>query len=296
MDGEKIISLLEDGASVAIGKSNNIIYSLGDAIFDADTMTESLVTSAVFMGLASQKKINLNAVACKYWPDFSEEGKEDVTIRHLLKHTSGLPSDRPYYKELAGRNPKFTGTPQGREFILACVANEALECPPTYTLIQSKIGYMALGHIAEIVGGMPLDKLFEIFVGGPLKLENSSFSKARPLDENAAAMGGVAGHSGFFATAKDAVLIGLGIVQSFKTNSGIFPQAVVDEFIGPKTRYKLGWEGFGHISHNSIGCTNSKGATIFIDLDNELVIAIFGLSEKTKPGLISQIYSAVASS
>lgn len=292
---------------VAVGKSGALIYEHAPStlIFDLDTMTQSLATSLVFIGLVAKEKINLNALVTKYWPDFGEEGKEKVTLRHLIKHTAGLPANRPYFKELMDEHPDWLGSLHGRDFILNHVASEALEYPPTYTLVPSNLGYLALGHLAELISGRPINTLFEEYVSAPLALADTSFGvpenkKGRSakgfycpyrnrelvgevLEPNAWAMGGVAGHAGLFGTVSDAVKIGVALCAATKADGGIFPTAIVNDFVGSKAKYKMGWEVPDRtspicgtkFSWSTIGHITKTGMSLWIDLDDGVTVAAF---------------------
>lgn len=274
-------------------------------IFDLGTMTQALVTSTVIMSLTSHSDINLNTPACKFWSDFSDEGKEKVTLRHLLKHTSGLGADAPYYRELISSHRDWAGTARGAEFILGKVSAEELEYPPTYTVIHSNLGFMALGRVAEIIAAMPLDSIFSRDVSSPLGLANSFFRvpddkmklcartffcperkkapRGEVSDANAWAMGGVAGHAGLFSTASDTVHIAMALAKSLKEDGGLWPRKAVDEFIGPKAKYKLGWEtpAYGtplcgkFFSRNTVGFVGSTCVSLWVDFDQQIAVAIF---------------------
>lgn len=309
------------GAAVAVGRGGEILHewSLGrafldpaadvapDTLFDVGTLTQALATASLFIALASEHRLNLNVFAAKYWPEFSEEGKEKVSLRHLLKHTSGLPADRPYFQELALQHPDWIGTERGKEFILGRLSSEPLEYPPTYALVQSNLGYLALGHIAECIAGEPLSALFHRIVAGPLGLSSAQFRlppelrsraaaagfcphrhrtlRGEVADSNAWAMGGVAGHAGIFIAAADAVRIGMGLAASLRREGGWLPSQMVSEFIGPKAKYKMGWEPperpipacGGRFSANTVGHKSRTGHSLWIDLDDETAIAVFAV-------------------
>lgn len=307
------------GVALAAGRAGELLFeaALGSAsseagealspssFFDLGSMTQSLATSVIFMGLAPEKRINLNTPAAVLWPEFAEEGKEKVSPRHLLKHTSGLPADRPYWKELLDKQPDWMGTARGKDFILALAAAEGLEYPPTYRLVPSQVGYLALGHLAELIGGAPLPSLFDRIVANPLGLSAASFGappagsaaslvcphrkkllRGEVFDLNAWAMGGVAGHAGLFATPLAAVRIGMALARALKGGEGWLPTAAVADFIGPKAKYKMGWEmpawtdpaTGAHFSRNTIGHLATTGASLWIDLEEEFAAAIFAAS------------------
>jgi len=274
-------------------------------LFDVGTLTEPLATVSIFAKLTAEMKLNLNAPAARSWPEFAEEGKEKVSVRHLLKHTSGLPADAPYWKELVQTHPDWVGTERGREFILGKLSSEQLEYPPTYSLVRSELGYIALGHLAERLTGENLQSIFASSVAAPLSLTSARFSPVpdgagtcaasgpcpqrgrmlagEPADPNAWAMGGPAGHSGLFITASDAVRIGLGWVASLAGSGSWMDQSVASDFIGPKAKYKMGWEMPSRekpecgalFSPSTIGHVSKTGASLWVDLDAGVAVAFF---------------------
>lgn len=333
MSLDNVRHLLEDairdgktgGAAIAAGRAGEMVFetSAGLAstatIFDAGSMTQALATSTMAAALAAEHGINLNAPVSRWWPEFGEEGKEKVSLRHLLKHTSGLPANRPYYQELLEKHPDWIGKPQGRDFILDRVADEGLEYPPTYMLVPSNIGYLALGHVVEMIGDEPLAQLFDRIVARPLGLSDASFGapadkqgrcassafcphrgrllRGEVLDPNAWAMGGVAGHAGLFITASDAARIGMALVSSLKTEGGPLPRGMIGEFLGPRARYKLGWDipnrgnpiCGSRFSANTIGHVSQTGASLWIDLDEGIAVAAFA----TFPGEAGRMEKSV---
>lgn len=307
------------GLSIALGRAGTVLHQQGfgaaslkpkrpvepSTIFDVGAMTQSLATSTVLIALTSEHELNLNTPVSKWWPDFGEDEKGKVTLRHLLKHTSGLPADRPYYLELADKHADWMGTGRGKDYILSSLAAEALEYPPTYMLVPGNLGFMALGHTAELIGDAPVSDLFARTVAKPLGLEDTSFgvseakvarcadsficpSRKRRLcgevyEPNAWAMGGVSGHAGLFTTAAEATKIGMALAHSQKGGGGFLPTTAVGEFIGPKAKYKLGWETpthgkpecGAHFSNNTIGHVSRSGFSLWIDLDSEIAVAVF---------------------
>lgn len=274
-------------------------------IFDTGSMTQSLATAPLFMSLSHEHNINLNTPVSLYWPDFSEGQKKKITLRHLLKNTSGLARDRPFYRELIEKHSDWIGTNKAREFILNNVAADSLEYPPTYTQLPSNVGFLVLGYLAELIGGESLNALFDKIVAKPLCLKNTGFGvppdkrgrcaasftcpernrllRGEAFDLNSWAIGGIAGHAGLFTTAAEAVKIGTAIASSFKNEGGLLPRSTVMAFLGPKTKYKLGFEtpdvssplcGM-NFSRNTVGHVSTMGTSLWIDLDKELAIAVF---------------------
>jgi CubicO group peptidase (beta-lactamase class C family) len=183
-----------------------------DTIFDLASLTKVVATLPCVLRLIAQGEIGLDDEAHRYLAGFSGTGKDRVTIRHLLTHTSGLPDHRPYYEGL--HDPA-----QVRAAALA----EPLLWAPGSTFCYSDIGFITLGELCAVVAGCSLDKLVTELVFAPLQMKDTGYLPAaarvgriastEPVggvaktgvvhDENAEALGGVAGHAGLFGTAAD---------------------------------------------------------------------------------------------
>src|SRR6185437_8965119 len=148
----------------------------------------------------------------KHWPAFADNGKQDVTVGHLMLHTSGLIADNDIadYKD-------------GRAKAMERIAALKLQAPLGSRFRYSDVGFIVLGELVERIGGMPVDRFAAEHVFKPLKMADTGFKPAASLqariaptgkrngriilgdvhDPRAFAMGGVAGHAGLFAPADD---------------------------------------------------------------------------------------------
>jgi len=158
--------------------------------------------------------IGLDDQVQRYLPDFDGPGKDRVTVRQLLAHTSGLPAFRPYHECVPKPDPA-----QARAAALA----EPLISAPGSTCCYSDIGFIALGELCAAVAGCGLDQLVRELVLGPLGMDGSGYRPSAGLagriaatehvaglakigvvhDENAEALGGISGHAGLFGTVSD---------------------------------------------------------------------------------------------
>lgn len=183
-----------------------------DTIFDAASLTKVMATAPAIMRLIEQARVKLDAPVCTYLPEFAAHGKEAVTIRHLLTHTSGL---RPGL----GRPPSLTNYTEAIR--LACA--EPLRAPPGTVFRYSDINFIVLGEVVRRVAGTNLDEFVAREIFEPLKLHDTGFlppaskqARIAPTeraedgflrgvvhDPTARRMGGVAGHAGVFTTAAD---------------------------------------------------------------------------------------------
>src|SRR5436305_295311 len=184
-----------------------------DTIFDVASLTKVVATTPSVLRLLELGQIRLNDTVATYLPEFAQNGKQDVTIRQLLTHYSGLPGDL---------NLKIEWT--GKETAMQMAFAEQLITPPGAVFRYSDINFETLGFLLEKISGMPLDKYADAFVFQPLGMKETRFLPPpawRPriapteYDENhqmlrgvvhdptSRRMGGIAGHAGLFSTAAD---------------------------------------------------------------------------------------------
>jgi CubicO group peptidase (beta-lactamase class C family) len=183
-----------------------------DTVFDLASLTKVTATLPCLLYLIGQGDVGLDQPARRYLPEFAGAGKDRVTLRQLLSHTSGLPAERKYYQWL--HNPA--------EIRSAALAEPLLAEPGT-TVCYSDIGFIMLGEIAAAVAGCGLGELAQEVVFGPLGMSSARYlpppewacrtaateavagrAKVGVVhDENAEALGGVVGHAGLFGTAGD---------------------------------------------------------------------------------------------
>jgi CubicO group peptidase (beta-lactamase class C family) len=198
-----------------------------DTLFDAASLTKVIATAPSVMLLAEEGKIDLDARLVKYFPECANGGKETITVRHLLTHTSGLPSGLP-------AKPAWSG--DAAAHALAC--NQVVTNPPGTLFRYSDINYVLLGQLVQKVSGMPLNEFAQQRIYTPLKMRDTGYlplsrfdaagiapthkspqlESERALhddvaggqllqgvvhDPTARRMQGVAGSAGLFTTARD---------------------------------------------------------------------------------------------
>ncbi|SCF11475.1 CubicO group peptidase, beta-lactamase class C family [Micromonospora purpureochromogenes] len=189
-----------------------------DTVFDLASVSK-LFTTIVTMQQVERGRVDLDAPVARYVPEFAAGGKEAVTVRMLLTHTSGLPAFTPLWS----RHP----TPAER---FAAALATPLAAPPGTRYVYSDLGLIALGVLVERVTGRPLADLVRDGVTAPLGMTDTGYNPGperrsriaateyqpyagRGLvwgevhDENAWSLGGVAGHAGVFSTAADLSLL-----------------------------------------------------------------------------------------
>ena len=183
-------------------------------VFDLASLTKIVATTTAVLALAGQGRLGLDDPVTTCLPAFTAGRQGPVTIRHLLTHSSGLPAIRTFYQWCATRGE-----------VLGDLMATPLEAPPGTRVAYSDLGFMLLGETVAAVTGVPFDVAVAQLVTGPLGLRSAAFNPAGPPgrfaatelgpdgtpwvgvvhDENARAMGGVAGHAGLFADLADLV-------------------------------------------------------------------------------------------
>jgi CubicO group peptidase (beta-lactamase class C family) len=214
------------------------------SLFDIASVTKPL-TAALFFLLSQEGHLRPDAPAADILPFTSPDPRvRGIRFSHLLSHTSGLPAYLPLYikvreSERTGGRLLF-GTAEGYDRVLAEVLSLPLAHAPGTAWEYSDLGYMLLGRAIEVAGFQSLDRLMKAKVAGPLGMRDTGYRPLSTLsecetgrvvptgwsevrgrekagevdDENAAAMGGVAGHAGIFSTARDLFLFAREVVRA----------------------------------------------------------------------------------
>ncbi|MBI2347948.1 MAG: serine hydrolase, partial [Deltaproteobacteria bacterium] len=207
-----------------------------ETIFDLASLTKPLATTIATMLLVREKKIRLEDRVTRFFPNFGVFGKTHVTFRHLLAHCSGLPAWKPYYEDIVKgeREGKinFVASRAAKSYVFEQIHREKSLASPGTQGLYSDLGFMLLGEVIEEVTGWTLDRYCQDKVFKPMGLRSTSFvdltllrtRRLQPVaemiapteqcpwrkkvlcgevhDDNAYAMGGVAGHAGLFSSAR----------------------------------------------------------------------------------------------
>lgn len=299
------------GGAVVIGRRGAIALQKGfgklswsggpsvepdETIYDLASLTKVVATTTAIMILFDEGKIHLQDRASRFIPAFTGGMKDDVTVEQLLEHRSGLPAGRDLWR--------IALTPgEARQAAI----DTPLECAPGKCYIYSDLGADILGFIVEAVSGQGLDVFLQARVFGPLGMRSTFFRphwtlrdriapteltppRGYPLrgevhDENAFALGGVAGHAGLFSTATDLALFAQMMLNGGEVNGvRIISDSTVALFTkradGSGTR-ALGWDTCGHdgscgryLSSRAYGHTGFTGTSMWIDPDRDLFVIL----------------------
>ena len=286
-----------------------------DTIFDLSSLTKPLATTVAVMLLVRDGTLRIDDRVSRFFHNFGVHGKTHVSFRHLLSHCSGLAAWRPYYEtirqiEQRGEKVNFLASAAAKEFVYQEICRERPEAPPGTRAVYSDLGFMLLGAVVEVIGGKTLDRFCRDRIFKPLQLRSTSFIdltmvRARRIepvtdmiaptercpwrgrvlcgavhDDNAFAMGGVAGHAGLFGSARDIDRLLVELRACWLGESEFLPARIVREFwkidgTVPDSTWALGWDTPSptqsmagvRISRNTVGHLGFTGTSVWMDLE-----------------------------
>jgi uncharacterized protein YbbC (DUF1343 family)/CubicO group peptidase (beta-lactamase class C family) len=323
------------GAVLVVGHDGAVIYRKAygeraleprrvpmtlDTVFDLASLTKVIATTTSVMQLVEQGKVRMNDPVAKYVPEFAQNGKEDITVRQLLTHYSGLAPDLDLTTPWEGKNTAYQ---------LAFI--EPPETTPGSGFVYSDINFIVLGALVERVSGETLDAYTAQHIFAPLKMMRTRFvppavwkTKIAPTqyDENehmlwgvvhdptARRMGGVAGHAGLFSTGDDLAKFAQALLNG---GDGILSAVTVEKMTTPETPPAspvlrgFGWDIDSPFSSNrgdllpvgSYGHTGWTGTSVWIDPTTQTYIilltnAVHPRGKGTAVALRSKVATEVA--
>jgi CubicO group peptidase (beta-lactamase class C family) len=297
------------GAAVVVGRKGYSVLSRGfgaldwtgrarvtsrESIYDLASLTKVVATTTAIMVLYDAGTVDIDAPVSRYLPEFSGGLRDQVTVRHLLTHRAGLPAGRELWR--------IAKTPaEARAAVLA----SPIQCTPGSCYEYSDLGADLLGFVAEAASGQTLDAFLERSVFAKLGMTDTHFRpdamssvriapteiappRGYPLrgevhDENAYALGGVAGHAGLFSTADD-----LSVFAQMMLDGGVYNgvRIVSDSAVALFTKRAaghraLGWDtcdggaGCGqYMSERAFGHTGFTGTSLWIDPDRQMFVIL----------------------
>src|SRR5512147_24264 len=165
------------GAVVLVGHDDKVVFRKAyghrsleprretmtlDTVFDMASLTKCMVTAVSVMRLIQYGQVRLNDPVARYIPEFAAKGKQDITVRQLLTHYSGLPDDLDLKLWWQGRDTAF---------------RMAMDTSPVYTpgsrFFYSDVNYEVLGFLVERVSALPLEKYAQVHIFEPLKMDDT---------------------------------------------------------------------------------------------------------------------------
>jgi CubicO group peptidase (beta-lactamase class C family) len=304
-----------------------------ETVFDLSSLTKALATTIAVMMLTREAKLRLDDRVTRFFPNFGVHGKDRVTFRHLLAHCSGLAAWRPFYKLIGdierGGKVNFMSSAGARQWIYEEIHREKPAAPVATRAIYSDLNFIVLGEAVEQAAGVSLDRFCHERIYRELGLRATGFidlslartrklepvqemfaatencpSRKRLLigevdDENAFAMGGVAGHAGLFAPVGEVDRIAVELIACYKGRSALLPEKIVREFwtrddAVPGSTWALGWDtpspnhssSGRHFPPTAVGHLGFTGTSLWIDPEREISVSI--LTNRVHPSRDNQ--------
>ncbi len=147
-----------------------------DTFFDAASLSKVLATAPAILLLHEDGKLDLDAKLVDYFPDCAGGGKEAITIRHLLTHTSGL---------AAGLPAKPAWRADETAHAMGCA--QTVTHPPGTFFRYSDINYILLGQLVRKLSGMTLDTFADARLFRPLRMQHTGYLPLRRMPAGAIA-------------------------------------------------------------------------------------------------------------
>jgi uncharacterized protein YbbC (DUF1343 family)/CubicO group peptidase (beta-lactamase class C family) len=289
------------GAVLVVGHDGQVVYRKAygsraleprreamtlDTVFDCASLTKVIATTTAIMQLWEQGKLRMNDPVVKYLPEFGQNGKQDITIRELLVHYSGLAPDLDLTKPWEGKQTAYR-----------MAFEEAPERAPGSAFVYSDINFVVLGALVERLSGESLDEYAAKHIFAPLGMKETRFvpphswePRIAPTEEDenhhllrgevhdptARRMGGVAGDAGVFSTADDLALFAQALLDGGR---GVLTPATIAKMTAPQQPVNgtslrgFGWDIDSPFSTNrgellpvgGYGHTGFTGTSLWID-------------------------------
>jgi CubicO group peptidase (beta-lactamase class C family) len=304
-----------------------------DTTFDLSSLTKPFATTTALMLLVKERKVHVDDRVTRFFPNFGVHGKTHVTFRQVLAHCSGLAAWRPFYRDIVriereGRL-NFVASRGAKEWVYEQIHRERSDYQPGSKSVYSDLGFMLLGELVELVSRQTLDRFCHERIFRPLGLRSTAFidlsrlraHKLLPVteaiaptercpwrrrllcgevhDDNAYAMGGVAGHAGLFGNAADVDALVTRLRACWRGEDDFIPHEVMREFwqrdetvsgstwaLGWDTPSETGSSAGQRIGGHAVGHLGFTGTSIWVDLDRDVQVTL--LTNRVHPGRDSE--------
>ncbi len=276
-----------------------------DTVFDLASLTKPLCTTLAVLHLVQTGRLSLEERLGDVVEVFSPSDKAGIRIRQLLSHQSGFPAWRPFFESLRCKPAASRGM-----LLKQMLVDEPLTYRPGERALYSDLDFMALQIVVETRGGQRLDHYAAWELYRPMGLRDLFFTdtalpppsrsfaateqcpwrgrvvKGHVHDDNAFALGGVAGHAGLFGTAVavadllDALLDGTKrpqpgqVLDADQLKHFFRRQPPTDWALGFDTPAATGSSSGRHFSARSVGHLGFTGTSFWLDLDREVFVVL----------------------
>ena len=283
-------------------------------MFDMASLTKVVATTTALMMLEDEGRLDLDSSVRSYIPELTDSAKSKITVREILTHSAGFEAFAPLWREH-----------KGRADYLAQINARPLVYAPGDSTIYSDWDFILAGFIVERLSGMPLDQFIATRVWQPLGMHDTRFNPLGPVpadsictapfradnpslnriavtemdtafrhikvhgivhDENACALGGVAGHAGLFSSVRDAAVFSQMILNGGQYNGvRLIQTTTVARWTarqGKNSSRAIGWDTPSEnssagrfFSPRSFGHTGFTGTSIWMDPERGLFVVLF---------------------
>ena len=310
------------GASAEVGTADGSVWTesfgcldtesgrrvTGDSVFDLASLTKVVATTTLAMRAVDEGRIGLADRVGRRLAAWRGSDRDSVTIEDLLTHSSGLTAHLPFYRDHRGRT----------EYEHA-IGTVALEYAPRTRAVYSDLGFMLLGFIlTDSAGGVPIDRQFDALARsrawGDLRFRppaewrpriaptefdawRGRLARGEVHDENAWALGGVAGHAGLFGTVHGVGAFARDLLRTWRGEEALAAPSTLARFTTrsqvPGSSRALGWDTMlptsscgRRMSSSAVGHTGFTGTSLWIDPAARLYVAL--LTNRVHPTRANQ--------
>lgn len=266
-----------------------------DTIFDLASLTKVLATAPLVARQVERGSLGLDDPVASHLASWNAPDRASVTIRDLLAHCSGLPAHRPYHESL-----------RGRAAIEEAIARTPLEYSPRSRSLYSDLGFMLLGFILDDIAPLPaqfdamraqMGVVEDLQFRAPaawlrrtaptqIKESRGGLVTGEVDDDNAWALGGVAGQAGLFGTAAAAGACARHVLQVLGGRTGVIRTDTLRTFVSrrsdvPGSSRALGWDTMRptsscgtRMSPRAFGHTGYAGTSLWIDPERDAYVVL----------------------
>lgn len=312
------------GASLAVGRYGRIVHIAGygrldtaaaspvvdeNSIYDMASLTKVIATTTAAMILEEQGLLDLDRTVASYVPGFNAPDKAGITVRMLVTHSGGLEAFAALYRDT-----------KGRDEYLVKINERPLRSVPGTATVYSDWDLILLQLVIEGITGQTLDRFTTDRIFTPLGMTSTMFNpdsaaywervapteidsvrgglvRGKVHDENANAMGGVAGHAGLFSSLNDLTVFAQMLLNGGEYKGArIVKPATLARWTAPQSRTSsraLGWDtpsrgssAGSFFSQRSFGHTGFTGTSMWIDPERGLFVIL--LTNRVNPNRDNQ--------